>query len=151
MSQKFLCTKYYISYLLSIFELQESAKLARNKIIDSQRKLRRIPRNLQPGLDQPSTSRDSYDLPVTSEYFTPPYIDDLPQKKNLIKIIAKLSKTSLRRLRKLKTLQQMCRRLKRKISSLETLVSQLKIQNLLNDEDTQIIVIGSTGEENEFG
>lgn len=48
-------------------------------------------------------------------------------------------------------MQQMCRRLKRKIALLETLVSQLKIQNLLNEEETQILVISSAGEENEFG
>lgn len=133
------------TYFFIIFLLQESGKLARNRIIDSQRKLRHI-RNLQPGLDQPPTC--SHAPSVTTESLTEPRIDDTPRKKKLKKIIAKQSKTSLQSLKKLKALQQKCRRLKRKIASLENIISELKSKNLINNETAQIL--SSIGGENKY-
>ncbi|XP_045506766.1 THAP domain-containing protein 1-like [Colias croceus] len=108
---------------------KESKKIARNTIIDSQRKFRHIISNLQPGLDAPSTSSSAHAPSIATESLTEPRINDT-QKNKLIKIIVKQSKTSSKRLKKLKALQQKCRRLKRIILSQENVI------NLLHSSDS---------------
>ncbi|CAG4986460.1 unnamed protein product [Colias eurytheme] len=130
--------------------VKESKKIARNKIIDSQRKLRHIISNLQPVLDAPSTSSSSCAPSTATESLTETCVDDTSWKKKLEKIIVKQSKISSKRLKKLKALQQKCRRLKQIIASQENVISDLKSKNLIIHHDETAQILSTIGELRKF-
>lgn len=73
--------------------------------------------------------------------------DDTPRKQFLKREISVLSNESNLKTKKIKILNQTIRRQKNKIMSLKHIISELKNQNLLN-EDTSTLLLDNFGESN---
>lgn len=109
-------------------------------MIDSQRNLRRLRR--QPlSAEIPSTSSaplQNQPVPAATLLCTP-NIHDTPRKKKLRAVLSKQINLSDQRLKKLKNLQQKCRRMNRKISSLKNVIMELKSKSLINTESVEML------------
>ena len=89
------------------------------------------------------------DEPSTSTKFREQKLDDSSRKQKLKMIIGKQKMLSARRLKKIKTLQQKCRRMVKKIETLENIIKHLKSKSLINSEWAQMLIdIG--GENKDF-